>query len=720
MANANGVGAVSTIRGVDFNVNVSGNNGTVEFYLNDSPLSSNVLFQSMFDLGQIEVLRGPQGTLKGRSTPSGSISVSTRKPDLDQAGGYLNGTVNNIGGYNLNGALNVPIVAGKLGVRVAGITSDDDGSEVRPLNNALALRNEGQGVRASVRADPFEGVLLLDFMYQGFRRKSLQYGQVESFNRIVAGGPASPVAIRAEDRIALDGFPIDVSQKFNIYSGSAQLAVAGQRLTYTGLHMRQKLESFDPSDDAGIFAVDQVGANRFGAATSTDSKSTSHEIRLQNDDRIAGIFDYVIGYLNYDAESPSVLARPTGIGVVNNIALGTRLLNVALTPVNRGAASQEESFFGNLSAQLGDSLEISGGLRRINYKAQSNVIAAGVLQAAATLNTNETKTIYSGSIRYKVSDDVLVYANTGTSFRPSNVAVGAVLNLPAPTALQRSFFGAAPETSRSYEIGFKTDLLDKRLRFNVAAYHQKFDNYPYLAPGAGVIVGNAANNSVASVGLVTGVPVTVKGIEAEMQANLIDGLTFGAIASYSEGNISNGLLPCLDLNGDGKPDVVSTSPTFAQINTATGGNLVSTCPTNQRSNSSPRFSAALNSEYTRAISTSVDGYLRGLLTYNGKSQSDPVNAFDDQKAFAILNLYLGIRDPQGAWEISLFGKNITNTFKVLSRSNGAIQTELRAGIPLGGGLVSAGSSSITNYFGDLRVTAPREFGINLRWAFGSR
>jgi iron complex outermembrane receptor protein len=85
-ANGNGIGAVATLRGVNYDVNASGNNGTVQFYLNDQPVAGNVVLQAMYDIGQIEVLRGPQGTLRGRAAPSGSITVTTKLPDLEDWG----------------------------------------------------------------------------------------------------------------------------------------------------------------------------------------------------------------------------------------------------------------------------------------------------------------------------------------------------------------------------------------------------------------------------------------------------------------------------------------------------------------------------------------------------------------------------------------------------------------------------------------------------------
>jgi iron complex outermembrane recepter protein len=720
--NSNGIGAVSTVRGVDFNVNASGNNGTVEFYYNDAPLSSNVLFQSLFDVAQIEVLRGPQGTLKGRSSPSGSISFATRKPNLNEVGLVVNGTANDIGGYNVNGAINVPVIAGKLGVRVAGVNSNDDGNEVRPINGAEKLRNEGQGFRTSVRANPFEDVLILDFSYLGFRRKGVNYDGVQSLNEVVSGAAASPVTIRGKDRTAVDGFARTTDQKFKVYNWNAELNLAGQKLVYTGLHLNQRLNAFAPNDVAGIFANDTAGVNRFGQPTDTLSKSTSHEIRLQNDERIGGIFDYVVGYLNYDTASDTNLLSPTGIALINNPLVGTRLLNVVLTPVRRFGEATENSYFGNLSANFGG-FEISGGLRKIRVRDDSGLAVGGVINPLASNNVKVGKTVYSGSISYKVSDDLLVYANTGTSFRPGAVTVGGILGLLQPTAQQRAFFRTAPETSRSYEVGFKADFLDKRLRFNLSAYHQKFTNYPYLAPGTGVFAGNAANNSASQITFLSSVPVTTKGVEVEFQAKPTNKISFGGVLSYAKGQIKNGNVACLDLDRNGQPDSTTGVPSFAAISAATNGALVSSCALNLRANSAPRFSASFQSEYNTSLSNNIDGYLRTLTNFQGKSQNDPVNALDDYKSYTIFNLYLGVRDPDGAWEVSLFGKNLANTFRVLRRSTAV--TSLRGGIPLTldprlPPFTSAGSSSATNYLGDLRYTDPREFGVSVKFAIGSK
>ncbi|MCB2080256.1 MAG: Plug domain-containing protein, partial [Novosphingobium sp.] len=79
--NANGIGASGQVRGVQYDANTSAN-PTVAFYFNDAPIDGGSVLQAMYDIGQVEVLRGPQGTLRGAASPSGSITFTTRKPDL--------------------------------------------------------------------------------------------------------------------------------------------------------------------------------------------------------------------------------------------------------------------------------------------------------------------------------------------------------------------------------------------------------------------------------------------------------------------------------------------------------------------------------------------------------------------------------------------------------------------------------------------------------------
>ena len=93
-----------------------------------------MIFGQQFDLGQIEVLRGPQGTLRGRASPSGSITVTTRRPNLFEVGGYANATGADTADVNVQGAIGFPIVDGVLALRLAGLTSKNEGNRVHSIN----------------------------------------------------------------------------------------------------------------------------------------------------------------------------------------------------------------------------------------------------------------------------------------------------------------------------------------------------------------------------------------------------------------------------------------------------------------------------------------------------------------------------------------------------------------------------------------------------------
>lgn len=744
--NANGIGSTTTVRGVKYDVNASGNNGTVEYYLNDSPISAGFVLQSLFDVGQVELLRGPQGTLRGRASPSGSITVTTRKPDLNEVGGYVAGTGTEGGAINAQAAVGVPIIPGVLAMRVAGIVDNNDANEVHSIYGGDKPYSRTRAIRASARLDPFDG-LSVNFMYQRLQQKIRAYDQVEStsLTNTEAGiQPANPFAgntlIHARDRLAAGNVPRNVTQDFETFSGSVDWRFAGQRLVYVVNHSIQKLVSQENGDRGDLFGpsyiypgvVDSSSLHNFGQFTDSGSVQQSHEIRLQSDERLFGMVDYVVGGLINKMNSPTTLSTYTPVfdSTAYPHPAGFLLLN--RTPISTESTTNEHSIFGNLTLHLGDRTEISGGGRYIMYRSRHYMtVGTNVLR-----NTDDSYSawIYSASAKHRFSDGFMVYANVGSSWRPPATAIGDYSL--CPTGLnylfspvlscdrQLGFWTTQPERSTSFEAGFKSNLFDRRLTLNATVFHQKFSNFVYRSPGSGApYVNYGCNTTTATPGnpcgtpyqavqtfnFIAGVPVKVTGVEVEAQFKASDNFNIGGSLTYAVGKIRNGVIPCADANDDGIPDATEGLPSLGDFNTI--GHTIQSCSVNQRANDAPVFSANMQAEYHAPISSRVDGYVRGLFTYYGNSQGDPLNRYDDVKGYGMLDLFLGIRDPDGAWEVQAFAKNLTNTYRTLSRTAPITSTV---------GLTNGTSrSEFTNYRG-VSSTAPREFGLNVRYAFGSR
>jgi iron complex outermembrane receptor protein len=717
--NANGIGGNAQLRGVNFDINASGNNPTVEFYQNDAPITAGVVLQQMYDVGQIEVLRGPQGTLRGRASPSGSITVTTRKPDLYEAGATVNATGNNVGTINVNGGIGIPIIEGVAAIRVAGLIDEGNLNRVRTINPGLEGRDpygRTASGRISALVQPFDA-LRLEGVYQRIDRTARIFDQTESFSVVNPAAAASPVTILAKDRLSDLESPRLIKQVFNIYNWRAELALGGQKLIYQGQHYTQKLDSLENLDVGNYFQNFDFFRN-----THSNIKSTSHELRLQNEERIFGFLDYVVGVFDNKNDTPSNLTTQTPITLP--AFLGGGVVAVVQTPVTRLGKSHEQSGFGNLTAHIGKSTELSGGLRYIDYSSTGSLIISGNVLPDAPIKTH--KVIYSASAKHYFSRDFMVYASTGSSFRPGIDAIGDFS--VAQSALEKSFLHLGPETSQSYEAGFKSTLMNGKMHFNLSAFHQKFNNYPYRAPGNGVYFVNY-NATVGAGGVVTvtpqvgnfnfvaAVPVEVNGVEGEVNFDMSRRWKLGVVASYALGRIKKGTIPCNDLNGDGIPDNITQAPTLAELQAAVGANNISACSVSQRSAFQPPFSATLQSEYNLPISDKVDAYLRGLLTYFGKSQGDPTNAYDDVGNYGLLNLYAGVRDPHGAWEVSLFAKNLFDTTKVLTRTTPLSTTYQVLQPPT---FQSAAASTYTSSYTGITMTPPREIGLTLRVSFGSR
>jgi iron complex outermembrane recepter protein len=204
----------------------------------------------------------------------------------------------------------------------------------------------------------------------------------------------------------------------------------------------------------------------------------------------------------------------------------------------------------------------------------------------------------------------------------------------------------------------------------------------------------------------------------------IDRFTIAANLAYADGKIRNGLVPCNDLDRDGVPDQVTSAPTLDELLAAVGSDNLAACRVTQRSSLGPPWSGNIRAEYNHPIMAGTEAFVRGLFSWNGSSQVDPANSFDDYDSYGLLNLYLGLRDPDGAWEVQLYGKNITNNKTVLTVDNGPFLTsyqQLRiTGFQDGRPVLTPGSATADSPYTEITMVPRQEFGVNFRIALGSR
>lgn len=752
-----GAGTTSSLRGISFDARASGSSTSVEFYRNDAVITSGALFQAVYDIGQVEVLRGPQGTLRGRASPSGSITVTTKRPNLSEPGAYVSGSFGTQSRWNFNAAVNVPVVSDKLAIRVAGFIGGNRGNEIKGLNVATGaidsnIFDRTNALRASVRADPFDGVLTADFSFETIKNESRQYNQVQSLSTF-NGGAASPRTITVADRLGVGSEASHDDRNYKLYNWQVKLRQWGQSLTYVGSKTSVDQTLFVQGDPAGLYPtlypvtpITTSLIGNLGQLTGSGVSQTTHELRLQNEDRVAGLFDYVIGGFLVKGSSPTVLANTSPASVTVSGATPSYTLNsLSGRGTLRFRDDKESSLFGNLTVHLGENTELSGGIRHIWMKILSGTVsgitfvppisAGSLIQQACfgrpdagtvafPCQPTKEATIYAASLKHKFSEDIMAYASFGTSWRPGNSLVGWGLQNVGVTLnygpFINQFLNLPDETSKSYEIGIKTAFFDRRLKFNLSAFYQKFNNYALYGATAVQSLSQptqAGATLLRPFNFAAPVNATTKGIEAELQFDVSPNFNFGATFAFADSSVKGARVPCVDTNNDNRQDSDPLNPTgtpaevtryndwLAQI----GTNQVDVCTIDASPSSQPRFSGTVQAEYTHPVNDFASAYLRGFVSWKGASANDAINLFDDVPAYALVDLFGGIRAENGGWEVGAYVKNLFDTKQVISRGSGVLTSPINA----------AGGSASYNYM-SVSTTQPREVGITARFAIGSR
>lgn len=743
-----------SIRGLSYSIFSQDPLPTVALYLNDAYLAApQEVFQALYDIGDVEVLRGPQGTLHGESAPSGAITLTTRRPDLTQFGGYMDVTgysedaLHGPGAVDGQAAVNLPIIKDMLAVRLAGVVEDNHLDLVRSLYDPTSPYAHTVSERATVTFQPIDS-LSGTFMYQHLEEGINNYTQVLGPGS--AGGTFPPPPpfpgfpfqytaptvippgyngppISPTQRLSVNNDPNSSNQRYDFITGQVDWHIAGQRLAYTGAYNSVSIGTNTAEDTGNLLP----GTDYISTGVSKTFSQES-ELRLMSDERILGLLDYTLG-ARYYSENGSAGGSPTvqfagflpgafGFGPAANPYEFNPMFAEELL-IHATPALYERSVFFNATVHLGDRTELSAGVRSLSYDSSSNSSYTLALLGTKTpldLFPNaidrDRSTIYNVSLSHHFTDDVMAYATTGTAWRPGTTVLGPENATGDPTL--NSLINLHPEYSHSYELGLKSLFLDRRAEVNVAIYHQYFDGLifqslyaPYLVvtpiPGTSytttsIAVNNFSNNANS----------VVNGIDLDGSFRITPRWITNAAFSYSNGHVDNALTPCTP------PGVNILDPTVAAFQAAVAaagkpGALVYECRNNQSISNAPSWNTTVRSEYSMPIAPRLDGYIRGLATYY-PSNPNAVEGYD-VPSYAIVNGYLGVRDPSGRWEATIFAKNLFNRTVLLSKSYFPIQEPggLNAVFGNPGYYAAAGT-------GVPMVTPPMQVGINLRYAFGSR
>ena len=592
-----------------------------------SPLAQ---LASFFDLQQVEVLRGPQGTLFGRNTTGGAINVITRKPSdtLEADGAFEYGRFNSV---NLTGGVGGPLVAGKLSVRVAGLYARDDGYTVNRLTGERGNNTNRWALRGALRWTPADNVT--DDLKVSYNRS--RGGSILAYNRSLlpqteaATGPdglCAPNFYTSGQCTNVLGY---ANTSKNLYEGDysfmgrdkLDLFTAANTLTWD--FGAASLISVTGWQDAKRDDQEETDANPIPIITASyiaRQKTFSQELRLQSNGRtrlryVAGAY-FAYDDLNNNSQYDILRAlrdptpeNPSGADPANSIALFG-------WPLQQKTHSY--AVFGQLDYDLTSQLSVTAGLRYSIDDKDFHYFSNAENGTIPIFTFDGSKSFKSLSgrfgLQYRPSSDILLYASYNRGTKSGGFFSGQTTD-PADLGPYRD------EKVNAYEIGAKTEWLDHTLRANFSAFYYDYkDLQVYTTVERGLITVQLFTNASAA---------RIYGGEAELQMTPAKGL-----------NVAIGL----SLLSAKYRDFVSAGNDFS-------GNTLPSAP-------AVSLTGSVNYEHPLPL-----GGLVAQLDYTFRSQIffDTANTarLRDPSRF-YLNGQLGWRLADGRYEIGVWGRNIFN------------------------------------------------------------
>ncbi|MBI1197594.1 MAG: TonB-dependent receptor [Phenylobacterium sp.] len=615
------------IRGLgntDFDLNAS---QPVSFVYDEVVLENPVLKGfPLFDIDQVEVLRGPQGTLFGRNTPAGVLKFDSAKPTKEFTG-YGSASYATYSTINLEGAVSGPILGETLTGRLSGLYQHrDDWVD----NTFTGEKNASEGYdQFALRGqllwaptDQFSALLNAHYQHldgtpRVFRANIIAVGGgfVPGFKRDEIAQDAQP---RAVQKVESSGVNLKLNYK---------LAEDGPEIT--SITAFERLHTYSRADIDGGFGAAFAPPSGPGfipfPSESADGipmlGQFSQETRLSGKN---GALGYTIGafYFHEDVKIDSYDYNTLAGGALDGFAY-------------QHQKTESWAGFANLDYQVNDRLNVGGGLRlsydKKKFLAQRTISpigggATGVLRASPSSN----ELSYNVNATYAATDDLNLYARIARGYR-------------APSIQGRLLFGdslsvADKETEMSYEAGVKGKLPNARVRFDADVFYYRASDLQLTAVGGGANFNRLLNADHA----------TGYGFEFNAEAEPIDRLILTAGLSYNHTKLDDPNLataPC----GSGCT-VLDPAGALAGTVNIDGNPLPN----------APKWIANVTAGYSWPMASGE------VFVFTDWAYRSKINFFLYQSAeyqdghLLEGGLRLGYRAAGGAWEVAAFGRNITN------------------------------------------------------------
>ena len=616
------------------------------------------------DIERIEVLQGPQGTLYGKNTNAGAISVITKKPNFEKSEGYVEASVGNYSMSKLTASASGPLTQ-NLAYRLSGNINQRDGYYD---NSAGVDFNDADdwNIQGKLQWEPTES---LSILLSGSRveRDTTCCGadavQTESVNNELVAQGLSPdsndpydynVQSNADNRFAMESDLLSMTIDYDAGWGAIKSITAWNDYSYR----------VDQDPDRSELDILTLSNDKF----SGDSFSQELRFTASPTDNV----DYMLGafYLEQNTkrggDEPFVFIGDDIITIGSQQDLPFPLpFNFLVQPgdsltVDMNQDAETIAFFGQGTWHIGDQWHITGGLRWSDEEKKSDlfsqtystafsnqILGASFLDSVstpidATLERSSDNVDWMLSAVLDISDDSMVYASAGTGTKSGG------FQTVNGTADDREF---DDEDTTTYELGIKSTLLDARLRINAAAFYSEIENFQaqrQLETGLGTYVSNEAK-------------VETSGVDFQVEAAPMPNLVLSAGLLYMHKyQITDG------------PEKGADLPFTAEFSGTVAATLV--------------FPLGDGGIYWRTDYSYMDDHTTNVASATQLRDED----YDNRN---LINSKLGWRND--SWNVSVWGKN-------LSDDKYAMQTVLPFLV-----------SGMEAYF----LAPPRTFGATVRYTF---